>query len=57
MKRIYFSISALLIAVSVLPYSIIGADKTFSIAVKPGIYITQSDFKDFDTGVNGEAQH
>src|SRR5512145_676238 len=31
-----------------------GADKGFSIAVKPGVYIPQKDLKDFDTGVNGE---
>jgi hypothetical protein len=57
MKRSYSSIFTLLIAVSVLPYSVMGADKGFSVAVKPGIYISQSDLKDFDTGANGEVQH
>jgi len=54
MKRSYFFIFALIIAVSVLPYSVKGADNGFSIAVKPGIYIPQSDLKGFDTGFNGE---
>jgi outer membrane protein W len=31
-----------------------GADKAFSLAIKPGIYIPQGDLKDFDTGFNGE---
>jgi outer membrane protein W len=31
-----------------------GADKAFSIAVKPGIYVPRSDLKHYDTGVNGE---
>jgi hypothetical protein len=54
MKRSYFLIFALIIAVSVLPYPVMGADKGWSVAVKPGIYIPQSDLKDFDTGLNGE---
>jgi outer membrane protein W len=54
MKRSYFLIFTLIIVVSVLPYSVMGADKGWSVAVKPGIYIPQSDLKDFDTGLNGE---
>ena len=54
MKRSSLFIFALIIAISILPHSVMGADKGFSLAVKPGIYIPQKDLKDFDTGFNGE---
>jgi len=54
MKRLYFLLFVLTIAVYALPSYVIAADNNY-ITLKPGIYSPQSNsLKHFDTGFNGE---